>query len=1176
MRALTRTISCFRGAAMAMLMAALAACGGGGDGPTDAARVQPATALATALPSAAGRPAASPATEPAASVSATTAAAQAALPPLPDGIEAVSAPFTVGAAGAHLAQPLEVTVPIDAARLRGRPVSMLRLTADGRWETVPAPAWRTPPERPDAPAMASSTTSAPGVVVMIVQPDVVPAGAPTVTATAWVGDEQLTIDGEPTYVTTRAITAASTVRVRFDVTDASGGGGIDRVVVWQARTRLDLERPRVVWTEAGTATRIAGRRRAGTWEFTLTVDGVTSNGVYWFRGIASNARGGVGQHAWPVLVEVRIPRPPRETLYIEANRYPGTVPPEATRLTRDEFRALFDAGELKLVTAASIAADAAAPQARYDADIAALQALPERTPLLQALLDDALAHPTVEPDPVTTLPDGTPRTLLGRAATLRSALEAHRLSRDVDSQRRHYGVLYRALPAAARAGLPSPVSLEGAELDTVRAAIAAIAPLASAQPNLDNARYQPPEGDAPTRAPGDRQRAAAATPGNGSDRDATCAAPTSLHRLYWWPLKEFVSPVRNQGRRGTCWSFAAAGVIETRERVYRDNPFDMSEQFLVHKVKRDWFPDDYNEGGGGHSALNAARDNGQLLPPESFWTYNPSADRAAMSDGTAASYAGVCSGYSGTCGETSHQSELVCAGGVCATRTVAFAGPGVETSRVDPVYIRGDDKMPWNLDSLRLMLANGSSLIADMPVHIGFDEPVSGLVVDESLSTRDAKKNVVPGSRGNHVVQIVGFLSNDLLVWPGQPVPDNGGGLFIVRNSWGCGAGDGGFYYVPARYVRDVFMALYVLNVSGNRSTRWNDAQATPGARTPLAMTVSSAILDDYRTADIAPMIRIEHPEATSVQLTVTSKNQGVIYNGQWSVVGRSGLFANSLRYTPTPAGSDPSFAEDEITVTARWGTLQATGSTRLFARRPPAPVVTLTGEGTPREGEGFSMKASIAYGVDDPNRFCAATTWRVTAPDTVTGGPGCNQTVTFGTVGPRTVTVTTTGLDGRQGTGQLTVNVQAPPNNPYPRITSAVLSSRELLSPTQPQFGCAVRNVFMDTTIDLRDPPCSVSPFPPPSRYFASATVENPLGETLAYDWTVTVESAVAGLPQQANYTTRTTGPTFNWTPIAVGFLNTSYACELTLTVVAPEVARNRTRRVWSGRCINLPRGPN
>jgi C1A family cysteine protease len=161
--------------------------------------------------------------------------------------------------------------------------------------------------------------------------------------------------------------------------------------------------------------------------------------------------------------------------------------------------------------------------------------------------------------------------------------------------------------------------VRGATLEQIRQATAQMDAALATQVNLDNARLDP---DAPVTSPVRPRNA-----GNGVDNGGACT-PTGLVRRYWFPLRGFVSPVKDQGERGTCWAFAAIAAVESRERVQFNNAADLSEQFLVNKVKREWYENDFVDGGSSANALNAAVDRNQALLSEGGLDLQPGA-RAA-------------------------------------------------------------------------------------------------------------------------------------------------------------------------------------------------------------------------------------------------------------------------------------------------------------------------------------------------------------------------------------------------------------------------------------------------------------------------------------------------------------------------------------------------------------------
>ncbi|MFC4453935.1 C1 family peptidase [Deinococcus sonorensis] len=848
--------------------------------------------------------------------------------------------------------------------------------------------------------------------------------------------------------------------------------------------------------------------------------------------------------------------PPPPTLYTEKNAWSGAIPGDAQTVSADEFSRGIATGELQLISSADLAAQKAAREAQYQQDLAFLRGLQNPSPAVQRLLDQATAHPTFEGDRPVKVPGGQTVLLFGLGTQLHNAAETARLAGNVDNALTQYRLLYDLLPETLKAQAPTPDSLKGKGMAEVRAALDTLNTLLGTAPasgTLGAARLEPNGGLQPL----------AITPGNGTDNNGPCA-PTNLVKRYWFPLKNFVSSIKNQANRGTCWDFSAIGAVESRERVQNNNPADLSEQFLANKVKQDWDASDYVDGYSSVSALNTAVDKGQQLPSEAGWTYNGAMNRPYVKDGDSGSYANTCKGYTGTCSETAHESRRTCTTVIftfCSYVKVTFGGPGVAASRPVLVWANGNKDTPWNLNSLRLLLAQGHVLIASFPVYKGFRDDVTGdgVVSNYKKTMIDDKSKEVEGDYGGHVVQIVGFLSNEDLTAFGTTPKIGGGGYFIVKNSWGCKNGDGGYYYVPADYVSGLFSDLYTLDFDSRRSDAWTKEQATPGgSQAPAIELKSNPARADLRVeTDLAAFFRVTHPVAKSVTLRVSSDVDGVLYNGPWST-DTGALFGPTLKRTFATPGSRT------LSLLASYGTGQAQASLSVNVVNSP-PTLTLNASGDAHQNEAYPVTALVA----DPNEtdaaaLCARTTWSVDAPDTLPATTGCSQPITFRTLGARQVRVTTVDLEGLSASRTLTVNVLPPSVNPYPRIVSSGVYSRQFITIGNFPF-CGSPAVAPGNTIDLREKGCTlVSSQPDPTRYFGSVEVENPSGEALTYDWTLYVTDNRGEVPL---YRTVASTNTFQLYPYA-NAIDVTNPCRVAVTVNAPDPARSKTQTVWSGRC--------
>ncbi len=870
------------------------------------------------------------------------------------------------------------------------------------------------------------------------------------------------------------------------------------------------------------------------------------------------------------------PPPPPEALFVTANAWTGARPADAEVVTADEFRRRQVTGELQVSTATAQLDRRTANRNQVETERRFLAARTDLSPDAVSLLAQAATANSLEAEASATLPDGRKVVFNELAARIESAAASYRLARDPDNARATYALSHSLLSDAMKAQLPAPASLASASLAQVKDAARQMDTALAALADIDQTRLDP-SARVTSASRADTKRAL--TAGNGVDTGGACA-PTGYASQFWFPLRYFVSPVKNQGSRGTCWAFAAVAAVESRERVQGDRVTNVSEQFLVNKVKREWFENDFVDGGSAASALNAAVDRNQSLMGESGWTYNQAAGRpanafAAGVAGTAASYAGACTGYSGWCSETAHQSQRSCVTvfgqEYCGFNTRGFNGPGVAASRVRQVWANGE---AFDLNRYRALLSSGVSLIASFPIYEGFwSAPASGIVSDYRKQMRNAAGNMVEGSYGGHLVQIVGFISNEALTWPGAaPATVGGGGYFIIRNSWGC-AGDGGYYYVPADYVSTLFGSLEALDFDASRSIGWARDQVTPGGTTGLAIDPRGTQGVDLRVqSNLAASFAVTHPVATYVRLTVTSNRDGLLYDGQWLVNAPQGasLFANALPFTFQSEGSST------LTLTARYGT-QAVTATKQVLVLNTAPSVRLESNGVPAQDENFVIDAiATDRNEADPTALCTAMSWAVDAPDTLVSGAGCSRVVRFGASGNREVRVTTQDREGRQASAIASYAVTAPPLNPYPRITGFGAYARDPLLIGNLVVGCFNNTVANNARIDLRNigcRPASVGGTDRP-RYFSQLSIENPNAEALSYDWTYTAYYPNPIFAPRT-VTARTAAPSYDLSPIIFGARDTAYLCTLDVRVNAPEASRNKTQRVWSGQCVHIEDAP-
>lgn len=211
--------------------------------------------------------------------------------------------------------------------------------------------------------------------------------------------------------------------------------------------------------------------------------------------------------------------------------------------------------------------------------------------------------------------------------------------------------------------------------------------------------------------------------------------PPSSHSLSFAPLPSRVDyidrmpPIRNQGQRGTCVSFACSAIREYLLPAM-SNQKDLSEQHLYWNSKKH----DMVSGAGTyiHVSMDRLLKDGQCT--ETDWPYN----------------------------------------------SIPIPGnEGQDPPPVDaaakalPYRISSTQKLPArSVDDLRQALANGSPIAFAIPVYTyWFAEPL--------YSSGDIRLPLASDQlAGGHAMAMVGYEDD-------PQVP--GGGYFMIRNSWGTG-----------------------------------------------------------------------------------------------------------------------------------------------------------------------------------------------------------------------------------------------------------------------------------------------------------------------------------------------------------------------------------------------------
>ena len=218
-------------------------------------------------------------------------------------------------------------------------------------------------------------------------------------------------------------------------------------------------------------------------------------------------------------------------------------------------------------------------------------------------------------------------------------------------------------------------------------------------------------------------------------------------------LREWCSPIEDQGQIGSCTANAGVAIVEYFEKRAFGKHIDASRLFL-YKVTRNLMKETGDTGAYLRSAMGSLVLFG--VPPEEYWPYNV-------------------------------QDFDVEPPGFCYSFAQNYQA--IKYYRLDP---------PGTSPEVLLNRIK-TNLIAGLPSMFGF-------TVYSSIAQADGNAGKIPyptaGERieGGHAVAAFGY-DDTIKIQNTNPKGIETTGAFLIRNSWGTGWGDHGYGWLPYDYV---------------------------------------------------------------------------------------------------------------------------------------------------------------------------------------------------------------------------------------------------------------------------------------------------------------------------------------------------------------------------------------